>query len=79
MKKLFTLIVIAVLSTANLHAGWWDKAERERRIQVEEQLHVQRQTTGNWQVAAGVLAVSAVMLLIIGAAIGSKARRDANK
>jgi hypothetical protein len=79
MKQIYTLIIILMILTPNLHANWFDKKERERRIYAEEQLTAQRRSTLRWQVATGFFAVSAVTLLIIGAAIGSKARRDATK
>ncbi|MES2570825.1 MAG: hypothetical protein V4710_12335 [Verrucomicrobiota bacterium] len=79
MKKLFIIITITALLTTALQAGWFDKEERERRIQLEEQLTVQRQTTDKWQIVAGALAVSTVVLLIVGTALGSKARHHAKE
>jgi hypothetical protein len=78
MKKMILLLILA----AHAYGGWFDqgeKAERDRRIAAEQQLEQQRQANGGLVIAAGIMAVGAVTLFIIGTALGSKARRDANK
>jgi hypothetical protein len=78
MKKMILLLILA----ANAHGGWFDqgeKAERERRIAAEQQLQQQRQTNGGLAILAGIMGIGAVTLFIIGTALGSKTRRDANK
>jgi hypothetical protein len=78
MKLILTNILVRVLLTAvPSNAGWFDKEERERRIQTEQQLDHQRQSTGHWQFAATILSVTCVILLVVGAAIGAKARKEA--
>lgn len=79
MKKI-TLIVLACLlqGSAGVHAGWFGSTEKERRIEIEQQLQQQRRETGGWQIVTGVLAVGCVVLLTIGTAIGSKIRRHEN-
>ena len=78
MRKIILLLILA----ANANAGWFDgaeKAERDRRIAAEQQLQQQRQANGGLGILVGVMAVGAVSLFTIGTALGSKARRDANK
>ncbi len=53
--------------------------ERQQREQAEARLHEQEARTSRWQFAS-VLAVSAAgFALIIGAALGSRARHDADQ
>lgn len=77
MKTLITLI--AIFTTSALQAGWFssdtDKVQQQLQ-QTQAQLVTQQASTGNWQLAAGILAVSCILLFLIGTAIGSKARRN---
>jgi hypothetical protein len=77
MKK-FVFIIAAVLTiaTTTSPANWFDNGEKERRIEAEQQLQAERHTTSNLSIAVIILAISSVCLLTIGAAIGSKVRRD---
>jgi hypothetical protein len=78
MKKLILLLILA----ANAHGGWFDsgeKAERDRRIAAEQQLEQERRASGGLVIVASGLAIGCVILFTIGAALGSKTRRDANK
>jgi len=82
MKK-FIIIAVAVLAlcagTKTAHASWLhDDTEKERRIQVEQQLVKQQQATGSWRSVAFVLGIACVITLIGGTIIGSRARNHAN-
>jgi hypothetical protein len=78
--KNFTLIAaLLIVSTGASRAGWFDGEEKARRIEAEQQLQVERENCGNLKNITGILAVGCVALLTVGAAIGSKVRRDANK
>jgi hypothetical protein len=72
---LVTLSTLLTLTTGN--AGWF--GNDDQLIKVENELHQQRQHTGDWMVIAGVLAVGCTVLFGIGAAIGSKARKEVKK
>jgi putative copper export protein len=79
LKKL-TFIIAAVLTMATTApANWFDNGEKERRIETEQQLQVERHTNSNLSIAVIILAISSVCLLTVGAAIGSKVRTDAKK
>ena len=54
-------------------------AEKERRIDAEQKLTTQEQHNDRLQTTIHVLSVGVVVCLIIGAAVGSKTRRDARK
>ena len=76
MKKLlFTLAAVLTMATT-APANWFDNGEKERRIEAEQELLAERHTTSNLTIAVIILAISSVCLLTIGAAIGSKVRRD---
>ena len=47
--------------------------------QAQAQLVQQQTSTGNWQLAAGVLAVSCILLFFIGAMLGSRTRKNAKR
>ena len=51
-------------------------AERERRIDAQQQLQQQQQTTAHLYIAVSVLSAGVVISLVIGTAVGSKSRRD---
>jgi hypothetical protein len=78
MKKMILLLILA----AHANAGWFDhgeKAERERRIAAEQELEQERHAEGGWVIVAGIMALGAVTLFVVGCAMGSKTRRDAKK
>lgn len=69
-------IILMLLMAAYCHGGWFGHDDyKDQWQQSQEQLEQQRQTTGDWQIVAGVLAVGCVALLIVGAAIGAKVRK----
>ena len=74
--KIISLCVLLLLAQAN--AGWFDNTE-EQLQQTQIELQTQRQSTGGWQLLAGALAVFCIALLVVGAAIGSKARREVKR
>ncbi len=84
MKTFFCMLLIAVMLTPHAKALFGHTAvERERRLQTEQQLGQERQRNGqilhsNQQlhVVISVLSAGAVVMLITGAAIGSKTKRD---
>ena len=51
-------------------------AERERRVEAEQHLNQQQQSNEHLHIVISVLAPGVVVALIIGAAAGSKTRRD---
>lgn len=85
-RQLITLIII--LAAMPLDAGWFSKAtpapdlEREQRLKVEQrledaqqQLDSQRETIHRLYAYTAYGAAGAVVLLIIGVALGSTVRR----
>ena len=84
MKKQI-IIAVAVLAlcagTKTAQASWFDNGEKERRIQVEQQLQFQQKAANQWQGIAFVLGIGtiATVTLILGSVIGSRARRAARK
>ena len=80
MKKfIITLSAVMLMLAADANAGIFDHGERERRIQVEQELQQERGATGGWIIVTGVLGIGAVVLFTIGCALGSKILRDHGK
>ena len=81
MKHFILIVLVAVtlgVSTNRAYA-WFGDAEKERRIETEQKLIQQQRDTSQWQGIAFILGIGCVVVLIIGAGIGSKARRDADR
>lgn len=75
MKQII-IISLVLLTTIAAHAGWFSHEDyKEPWQQAESKLEKQRQVTGQWQIVCGVLGTTCVALLVVGAAIGAKARR----
>jgi len=73
MKKFILLLMMA----AHAHAGWFGPSKEEQEIkQCRQELKEQRQQTGGWEIAAGVMAIGAVVLFTVGTALGSTIRRE---
>jgi hypothetical protein len=70
--------ICLVLMCAEVNAGWFDDTD-EQLQQTRIELQAQRQSTGSWQLLAGTLAIFCVALLVVGAAIGSKARKEVGR
>ena len=83
-------LLILFFTLTHAHAGWFDKpspapdhnAERER-LQTEQklqdaqtQIQSQQQTIMQLHTTATVVGASAVVLLMVGVALGSKVKRD---
>lgn len=83
MKKIIITIML-LIHTAQ--AGWFssdsDKIQQQLQQvqqhlqQTQEQLNRQQASTGTWQVATSSLAVSCILLFVIGAMLGSRTRRN---
>ena len=52
-------------------------AEKDRREHAEQQLTQEQQSNAHLHTAIGVLSATAVGAIVVGAAVGSKTRRDA--
>ncbi len=79
MKK-FVFIIALVLMMGSAQASWFDNKEQEQQIaKLNSEIQAERKSKGNWQGIAFALGIGCVVTLIIGAAIGSKARRSANE
>lgn len=85
MKRIF--ILLSVLSfVATARAGWFfdDPPQppdlgpeyRAKIVRLEEQMSEQLQTADRWKIASGSLAVGAVLLFVIGTALGAKTRQS---
>lgn len=85
MKTLFCVTLITVMLSPDANALFGHvTAEKERRIETEQQLSQEQQRNGllihsneHLHVVISVLSAGAVVMLITGAAIGSKGRNDA--
>ena len=84
MKTLFCVVLIALLLRPDAKALFGHAStERERRIETEQQLTQEQQRSSSLihnnerlHVVISVLSAGAVVMLITGAAIGGKTRRD---
>lgn len=74
MKRI-TLLVL--LMAAQAHAGLFNRQEDDRVIrEYQQQLDRERHSTGGWQIVAGIVGLSAIVLFGVGTAIGSKTRKE---
>ena len=81
LRILVTLIILWSF-TPCVHGGWFDggeQQEKDRREHAEQQLYQQEQKNSGMGVVIVVLAVACIAGLGIGAAVGSKTRRDAER
>jgi hypothetical protein len=81
------LIYLCLLLTIQpLQAGWFfadppappdhSPEYRARIATLENQMSEQHQTMNRWEIASGILAVSGVLLFVIGTALGAKTRQN---
>ena len=80
MKTIFISLAVLtfIVTTPRAHALFGHvAAEKERRIDAEQKLTTQEQHNDRLQMTIHVLAAGVTVALIIGAAVGSKTRRDA--
>ena len=86
--QILLLLCLLLTSCSNARASWfgWDEANWERQradeqrrklSEAEHQITEHRQAVHKWELAAGSLAVGAVLLLIIGTALGTRTRHAA--
>ena len=86
---MLTSLLTLLSSCSQAQAGWfgWGDAERERQQREEDQRHrlaeAERQITTHrksvevWELATGSAAVTAMFLLIVGTALGTRTRHAA--
>ena len=55
------------------------KHEQQKRIEAEARRDREAASKGDWQVVAFIAGISAVLLLIVGTILGSRARHHANR
>ena len=69
-----------ILTFSLLLAGCRDEsADQNQQLQrLQGQLAEQREKTGTWQGTSAILGIGCVLMLVVGAAIGSKARKAVN-
>jgi len=82
MKKFIIIMALAVLTlgVSTGKANWFhDDSEKERRIEIQQQLVHQQHQTDQWQGVAFILGLGTMLTLITGTIIGSRARRHANR
>jgi len=88
MQKLIIIISFVLLTTlATSQGGWFSKDhEKEQRQQAEqrlqhaqEQIQTQQQTIMQLHTHTSAFAAGAVVLLIVGIALGAKVKRDGNR
>ena len=72
-----TLLFCLIASAPAAQAGWFNNSQKEHQeklLLMEQRLEEQRQTTSQWEVIAGSLAVACVFLFVVGTALGAKTR-----
>ena len=77
VKHHLLIIIIAVLfsMTATTHAWWWSNNDSEHLRAVQQQLQQQIHQNGQLEFIITILAIGVVVALVVGAAIGSNARK----
>jgi len=81
MRKHF-LVITSMLCWINSYAGWFnsgEQQERDRREHAEQQLNQVEKKNDGMSIVATVLAVTTVVGMGVGAAVGSRTRRDAHQ
>jgi len=73
-RRIMLVMLVILLTVATGHAGWL--GNDDQLIKVQNELHEQQQDTGAWMVIAGMLGIGCTIFFGIGAAIGSKARKE---
>lgn len=78
LLTIFTLLLALPPST---HAGWFSNNDdqREHLQDLQQQLQQEIHTNGQMGVVIIILATGVVVALVVGAAIGSKARKAARE
>ena len=77
-----SLILILLLFSPAAHASWFSKTPdpipeyKEKIAALETQLSAQNQTVNHWQIATGSLSLVAVLLFVIGTALGASTRQN---
>lgn len=74
--KLLLVVLSLTLATTGEALGWGND---DRLNRVENELHQQRQKGDGLVIVVGVLGIGSIILFGIGAAIGSKARKEVTK
>ena len=86
MKLLILIAGLLVLFTPNTHAGWFfddppppppdlGPEYRSKISKLEEQMSEQHVIADRWKIATGSLAFGALLLFVIGTALGAKTRQ----
>jgi hypothetical protein len=81
MKHFIILMAVLMLGLTT-YGGWFSKNDQQteqRNRELQDQLRQQQDKTDTWRTTAFSLGVGCVVVLIIGTAIGSKGRRDAQR
>lgn len=86
MKHLLILLCLLSGCLSTGHAGWFfddpppppdhGPQYRVRISELEEQMSEQHAANDRWKIATGGLAVAAVLLFVIGTALGAKTRQS---
>lgn len=76
-KHIIMALAVLTLGVSTVRASWLDNGEKERRIELQQQLDQQRHETAQWQGTAFALGIGCVLMLITGTMIGSRAKRHA--
>jgi hypothetical protein len=71
--------MLGLVLTRSASAGWFGNHDHEQLIQTQQELAAQRHTNGNLVGVILVLGVGCTVLFGIGAAIGSKVRKEVRK
>ena len=70
------IISLILLTSITAHAGWFSHEDyKEPWQQSQQQLENQRQANGQLLIVCGILGTCCIALLVVGAAIGAKARK----
>jgi len=78
MKHILILILVLLLNSGPVHALFGNE-DRQRWIETEKKLNQQRESTGGWQIIAGLFAIGGITLLVVGTALGSRTRKDGTR
>ena len=83
MKHLILITSLLMLFSPNTYAGWFfddpppdlGPEYRAKIIKLEDRISEQHAATTRWEIATGSLAFGALLLFVIGTALGAKTRQ----
>jgi len=80
MKKFILIIFVILTLNISTHAGWFTHDNQQQQIDnLQDQLDQQTHANSQLHIVIIILSTGVVIALVVGAAVGSKARKAAKE